>query len=516
MICMSKVLSIAEALDLIKDEDSIAIPTAGGCGWPKYLVDGLETRFLETGSPKNLMVFAGCGQNSDRFAHKGMIRKFIASHPKTAQEMLKLAMSNEIEAYALPQGILQQLYRCTGAKQPGLLSKIGMGTYVDPRQIGGKICQACKEDIVKLMNIEGEDWLYYKAQPVTVALLRGTTSDEYGNITLEQEALRLEDLEVAIAAKACNGVTIVQVKRIASNGTLNPRDIVIPAELVTAVVVCEEQETYHKQTANTFYNPYFSGEVRAPSSAAPASPAVLGAVDVVCRRAFFEMYPGAIMNVGVGIGQGVGAVAQVEGLSEKATFTVELGVFGGTPQNTGDFPASHNPRAIISHVHMFDFYHSGGLDITFLGLAEMDSQGNVNASMFDGVTSGQGGFIDISSCSKKVVFCTYFKAKGLKTRVADGKLYIDKEGEIPKLVHNVQQITFNGNLAIERGQKIVVCTERCVFELTKDGLMLTEVAPGISVEKDIISQMEFKPLISDSLKEMDPRIFIPGRMGVLE
>jgi len=512
---MNKVIDVSTALDMIKDGDAIALASAGQCGWPKYLVDKLEERFLETGKPRGLTIYAGCGQDDDRFAHPGFAKRFIASHPKTAPAMLALAVKNEIEAYALPQGILQQLYRCTAAKQPGLLSKIGIGTYIDPRQLGGKICEACTDDIVKLMEIEGEEWLFYKSLPVTATFLRGTTADENGNITLEHEALRLEVLEIALAAKAAGGKVIVQVKQITENGRLNPKDIVIPAELVNAVVICKEPEIYHKQSENFYYNPYLSGEHKAPASVAAPPPSVLNANDIVCRRAGYEMYPGAVINIGVGIGIGAAAVAASEGLSEKVTSTVELGVFGGTPL-LSEFPAALNPTALISHVHMFDFYHAGGLDIAFLGAAQVDSRGNVNASMFDNVTTGQGGFIDISSTSRKVVFCTYFKAKGLQTSVTDGKLNILQEGKIPKLVADVDQITFNGELAAENGKEVVICTERAVFKLTKDGMMLTEIAPGIDLEKDILSQMGFKPIISDSLKTMDPRIFTPCRMGCFD
>ena len=508
-------MGISAALDLIKDGDSIALASAGNCGWPKYLVKKLEERFLETGSPKGLTIYAGCGQDDDFFAHPGFVRRFIASHPKTAPAMLAMAVKNEFEAYALPQGILQQLYRCSAAKQPGLLSKIGIGTYIDPRQDGGKICEACKEDIVKLMDIDGEEWLFYKSHPVTAGMLRGTTADENGNITIEHEALRLEILEIALAAKASGGKVIVQVKQITENGKLDPKDIVIPAELVNAVVICEEPEIYHKQSENVMYSPYFSGEHRAPASAAAPPPSELNANDIVCRRAVYEMFPGAVINIGVGIGIGTAAVATTEGLSEKVTSTVELGVFGGTPQ-LSEFPATLNPTSMISHVHMFDFYHAGGLDIAFLGAAQIDRQGNVNSSMFNNVSSGQGGFIDISSTSKKVVFCTYFKAKGLKTNVADGTLNILQEGKIPKLVENVDQITFNGKIALENGKEVVICTERAVFQLTKDGLMLTEIAPGMDLEKDILGHMEFKPIVSDQLKAMDSRIFVPGRMGCFD
>ena len=513
---MSKVMSVSEALGLIHDGDAIAMSSAGGCGWAEYVVRKLEERFLAENHPRGLTLYAGCGQDDDRFAHPGFATRFIASHPKTAPAMLDLAIKGELEAYALPQGILQQLYRCSAAKQPGLLSKIGIGTYIDPRQSGGKLCSACKDDIVSLMEIDGQEWLFYRSQPVTIGIVRGTTADKNGNITVEKEALRLEILEIALAVKASKGKMIVQVERIAANNSLRPSDVVIPGELVDAVVVCEEPEKYHRMTMFDYYLPYYSGELRGPEIPATTASNKLEGDDLVCRRAVYELFPGAVINVGIGIGVKIGDVAEVEGVVDKLTFTVELGVFGGTPGGFGVFPATRNPTSFVAHPHMFDFYHAGGLDIAFLGAAQIDRQGNVNASRFNNVSAGQGGFIDISSTSKKVVFITYFKAKGLKAVSEGCQLKILEEGKIPKLVNKVDEITFSGQTALAGGQEVLFCTERAVFQLTKGGLLLTEIAPGVDLEKDILAQMEFVPLISEHLKNMDARIFTPGRMGCFD
>ena len=508
-------MSVSEALNLINDGDSIALSSAGDIGWSKFVAEKLEERFISEGHPRGLTIYAGCGQDDDHFAYPGFVKRFIASHPKTAPGMLALANKGELEAYALPQGILQQLYRCSAAKQPGLLSRIGIGTYIDPRQSGGKLCSACKDDIVSLMEVDGKEYLFYRSQPVTVGIVRGSTADESGNITLEREALHLEILEIAMAAKASNGKLIVQVERVAAKNTLNPHDVVIPGELVDAVVVCEDPEKNHRMTMFDYYSPYYSGELRGPEITDAGSGALEGD-DIACRRAVSELSPGMVINVGVGIGLKLGGVAEAEGIVNKLTMTAELGVFGGTPGGMGIFPATYNPTAFVAHPQMFDFYHAGGLDACFLGAAQIDREGNVNSSRFNGVSSGQGGFIDISSTSKKIVFITYFRAKGLKTSGEGGRLIIREEGKVPKLVNKVDEITFNGQVAIAAGQDVVICTERAVFRLTDGGLMLTEIAPGIDLEKDVLAQMEFAPLISDKLQVMDERIFTPGRMGCFD
>jgi propionate CoA-transferase len=513
----NKIMRISDALNLIKEGDLLAISAAGRLGWPEYVVTKLEERYLEEHTPRNLTLFSGCGHDDDHFAHLGFLKRFVGSHPQPAPQLLEMAAKGEIEAYVLPQGILQQLYRCSSAKQPGLLSKIGMGTYIDPRQEGGKInAAASKEDIIEPMEIKGEEWLYYKSFPINVGIVRGTSADCRGNITIEHEAIKLEILEIALAAKAQKGKVIVQVERIVADGTLKAKDIVIPGGLVDAVVVCEDLAAYHMQTMSTLYNPFFSGEIKGPPIEPAKGGSELGATDIICRRAVFELFKGAIVNVGVGVGGGVGPVVAEEGIINDVTFSVELGVFGGTPQPIPEFPATYNPESFLSHTAMFDFYHGGGLDITFLGAAQVDRKGNVNVSKFRGVTAGQGGFIDISQTSSKVVFCLLFTAKGLETSIECGKLKILQEGKIKKFLTDVEQITFNGQRSHEAEQEIIVCTERAVFQLFEKGLTLTEIAPGIDLGKDILANMEFKPIISPDLKNMDSRIFVPGRMGCFD
>ena len=519
----NKVMSAREAVGLIKDGDCVAISSAGLVGYPEYIAMSIEEAFKETGHPASLTLYSGCGHGTParyagdaHFTQPGMLSKVICAHPKPVKEMMDLIARDAFPAYILPQGVMQQLYRCAAAKQPGILTKIGMGTFMDPRQSGGRANPSATEEIVRIMELDGEEWLFYKSFPVTIAIIRGTTADEFGNVSIEKEALKLELLEIAEAAKASGGKVIVQVEHTTAAGTIDPKMITVPGEMVDAVVVCPDSR-YHMQTEGTVYNPYFTGALRAPANKTEESNGehILNSVDVVCRRAAYELYPNAVVNVGIGIGSGIGAVAREERIEDKLTFTLELGAFGGAPQAPPDFGASENPTAFIAHPSMFDFYHGGGLDIAFLGVAQVDKYGNVNASMFGGQSSGQGGFIDISQSCRKTVFCTYFKAKGLDAAVKNGKLVIQREGALPKFVEEVDQITFNGQVALSMEKKVLYVTERCVFELTDNGLLLTEVAPGVDLEKDIFAQMEFRPLVSDNLKIMNKSIFTPGKMGLL-
>ncbi|MCL2121851.1 MAG: acyl CoA:acetate/3-ketoacid CoA transferase [Clostridiales bacterium] len=516
---MSKVMTVEEAVALVKDGDAIVTSMAGGVGNPDYLIKGIEDRFLATGSPKGLTKVSGCGHPSDaRFAHPGFLKRFIGSHPGPCPPLLEMINEDAIEAYGLPQGIMQQLYRCIAAKQPGLLSKVGMGTYVDPRIEGGRLNDVSKADMSEIMRVGGEEWIFYKTFPIHAACVRGTTADENGNLSIEGEALKLEILEVALAVKACGGKVLAQVKNVVAAGSLKAKDVVIPGELVDAVVIVEEAEKYHMQTNRTYYNPFLSGELKAPEGAIDPPPAILDPAEIICRRAAYELYPGAVVNVGLGVGVGVCSVAAVENMTERVTFTLELGAFGGTPTPRSDFGATKNPTSFIAHPSMFDFYHAGGLDIAFLGSAEVDSMGNVNVSRFGELKAGraQGGFIDISQSARKVVFCTFFKGGGFKAAVDNGKMQISQEGREAKFVDKVNQITFSGPMAVEKGQEIVYITERGVFKLSAEGVMLTEIAPGIDLDKDILSQMGFPPVVSKDLQVMDARIFIAGRMGCFD
>jgi propionate CoA-transferase len=509
-------MSVSEALDFIHDGDTVASSAAGWVAWPEYIVQALEDRFIERKSPNNLTIFSGCGHPDDHFAHPGFLKAAIGSHPDPSPKLRDMIQNNEFLAWVLPQGVLQQLYRCTAAKQPGLLTKIGAHTYIDPRQDGGKMNEITTDDIVRLMEIDGEEYLFFKSFPMDIGIVRGTTADEFGNVSIEHEPIKLEILEIALAVKSSGGHVIVQVERVAKGGSLKAKDIVIPGELVDAVVVAENPEVTHRQSPNTMYNPYFSGELKSVKTTTVSVKEKLEADDIVCRRAVFELFRGAVINIGVGIGTGVGQIAADEGISDEITSTSELGVFGGVPQGRGDFPSTIDPVSFVSHTTMFDYYHGNNLDMAFLGAAQIDQEGNVNVSRYNNRPAGQGGFIDISQSTKKVVFCTYFVAGGMKTTVTDGKIRIDQEGKFPKFVDRVDQITFNGKMAAAAGKEVLYCTERALFRLTPEGLELIEIAPGIDLEKDILPNMGFAPIVSENLKVMDGRIFVPGRMGCFD
>lgn len=370
---------------------------------------------------------------------------------------------------------------------------------------------ACKEDLVEVMPIQGKDWLFYKSFPVNVTILRGTTADEDGNITMEHEGIVLEHISAAQAAKRSGGIVIVQVKRLAKRGTLDPRMVKIPGILVDAVVVDPDQ----MQSMITQYNPAYTGEIQEPlSTDGEAMP--LNERKLVAKRAAMELFPDAVVNLGFGIPDGVATVAREEGVSEDITLTVEQGVIGGVPALGVNFSLSTNPQAIVDEGYQFDFYDGGGLDITFLSFAELDPQGNVNVSKFGGRVTGVGGFINISQNAKKVVFCATFTSSGLHVKVGDHKLHIVQEGKYKKFEPQVEQISFSGKQALASGQKVLYVTERAVFELRKEGVVLTEIAPGMDLERDILANMHFKPIIAEDLKEMDARIFSEDSIGIQE
>jgi propionate CoA-transferase len=519
----SKIMSVSQALDMIKDGDTLAISAVGSIGYPDFVAAKLEERFIEQKSPGKLTLYSAGGHgsfhshsNDGRFAHPGFLKRHVCTHPKVIPELRDMIENNELEGYVMPQGVLNQLYRCSAARQPGLLTKIGVGTYVDPRQEGGKMNSITKEDLVRVMEIDGEEWLFYKSAPIHVALIRGTYADENGNVTIEREPLKLEMLAVALAAKASGGKVIAQVERAVEKYSLKAKDVVVPGQLVDAVVVTEQPEIYHKQSGSPLYNPYISGEARCPAAEVAPPASELNTDDIMCRRAAFELFPGAIVNLGVGVGAGTGMAAAAEGMGGELNFTLELGVFGGTPLAPPNFGVSLNPESYISPPEMFDFYHGGNLDVAVLGAAEVDKEGNVNVSRFAGHPNGHGGFIDISQMAKKVIFCTNLRTKGFEGEVAGGKLHVVKEGQLPKFVEKVDQITFNGRVAWEAGHEIYYITERAVFQRMKDGVTLVEIAPGVDLEKDILRQMGFRPRVSENLKVMDARIFRPGKMGIMD
>lgn len=512
---MTKVMTAPEAASLIKDRATVLITgSGGGVMDADFVYQSVEARFLETGHPNQLTLVhvTGIGNRHEkgvsRFAHKGMTRRVIGGHWGWSPKMIQLALDNEIEAYNLPQGVLSLLTREIAGGRQGLLTTIGLKTFVDPRLEGGKLNQKAQADLVELVEIAGKELLFYKSFPIDVTIVRGTTADEDGNISVEQEATNLDVLSSAQAAYNSQGIVIAQVKYLAPRKTLNPRMVKVPGFMVDAVVVNPQQW----QTCEGEYQPAFTGEIRIPMD--EIEPLAFDIRKIVARRAALALKPGTVVNLGFGIADGVANISMEEDLSEQLVFTVEQGIIGGIPAKGDIFGAGFNPDVIVDAPTQFDFYHGGGLDMTFLGMAQVDQVGNVNVSKFGANLPGVGGFIDISQTAKEVIFCATFTAGGLKVNIEDGALKIDEEGRVKKFVTQVEQITFSGEFAAHQQQKVLYVTERAVFRLRDNGLELIEVAPGIDLERDVLSQMAFTPKISEALKTMDRRIFRPEKMNL--
>ena len=510
------IITAEQAAQLVKDNDTITSIGFVSSAHPEALTKALEKRFLETNTPQNLTyIYAGSqgirdGRAAEHLAHTGLLKRAIIGHWQTVPAIGKLAVDNKIEAYNFSQGTLVHWFRALAGHKLGVFTDIGLETFLDPRQLGGKLNDVTKEDLVKLIEVEGHEQLFYPTFPVQVAFLRGTYADESGNITMDEEIGPFESISVAQAVHNCGGKVVVQVKDVVAHGSLDPRMVKIPGIYVDDVVIAAPED--HQQTYDCQYDPSLSGEHRAPEGAAEEA-LPMSAKKIIGRRGALELTENAVVNLGVGAPEYVASVAGEEGIADTITLTVEGGAIGGVPQGGVRFGSSRNADAIIDHTYQFDFYDGGGLDMAYLGLAQCDSTGNINVSKFGTHVAGCGGFPNISQQTKNVFFCGTFTAGGLKVAVEDGKVKILKEGKAKKFIKAVDQITFNGSYAARNGKRVLYITERCVFELTKDGLALIEVAPGIDIEKDILAHMDFKPIINNP-KTMDARIFQDCPMGL--
>jgi propionate CoA-transferase len=520
-----KVVSAREAVRLIRIGDTVAIGGFFQIGLALEVVHELGALFEATdeepaafGKPHDLTLmfcvspgdWASDGAN--RLAQPGLVKRIIGGHWSGVPALYQLVAGNQAEGYNMPLGPMSHLYRDIAAGKPGHLSRVGLGTFADPRFGGGKLNEMTTEDLVELMEIGGEEYLFYKAFPVNVAIIRGTTADPAGNITMEREALTCDTLSVAMAAHNSGGLVIAQVERLAEVNSLNPRQVKIPGALVDCVVVATDPRN-HPQTFGSPYNPAFAAEVRVPLTS--LAPMPMSARKMIARRAAMELRPNSVVNLGFGIPEGVASVAAEEKIADLMTLTAEPGAIGGIPSGGGDFGTATNAQAIIDMPYQFDFYDGGGLDVAFLGLAQADQAGNVNVSRFGPKLAGAGGFIDISQNAKKVLFLGTFTAGDLQASVVEGKLLIERDGQFRKLVEEVEHRTFSGPHAAGQGKDVLYITERCVFRLTTEGLELIEVAPGIDIERDILAKMAFKPIVNKP-REMDRRIFRSDPMGLRE
>jgi propionate CoA-transferase len=511
---MSKVISVRAAVDLVQDGATVVIGGSGaGHALPQRFIDELAAVYTEEGRPTDLTTvrIVGIGDFAERgfsqLGLPGLQKRTIGSNIGNEPRLGALVEANALEAYSFPQGVLSQLMREIAAGRPGLVTHVGLGTYVDPRQTGGKQNPRTTEDLVEVVTLRGQEWLLFHAFPIDVAVIRGTTADEDGNITMETEAIQGEMLSMAMAAHNSGGIVIAQVRQLARRGSLPVRDVRVPAALVDHVYVDPDQwQTYITQDS-----PYYSGRLRKPITDEPPLP--LDVRKIIARRSLLEFPPGAICNLGFGISQLIGRVAWEEGVSDQLVLTVEQGIFGGVPVAGNEGGAGFNYQAMIDQPYMFDFYDGGGLDVASLSFAEVDAEGNVNVHAFEGRVRGPGGFPNISARTGRINFVGTLTAQGLQLEIDDG-VRVAQEGSLGKFVPQVREISFNGRLARERGQQVRYITDRAVFELAADGVVLVEVAPGIDVQRDVFDQMGFQPRVAEKLRTSDRRIYAKGPMGL--
>lgn len=507
-------ISGPEAADMIRDGSTILPVGMTLVSAAETVLKAIEQRFLQTGSPNGLTIVHSCGQ-SDRdrgiqhFAHEGMISRIIGGHWGLQPKMMELIAENKILAYCFPQGQFAQLFRSMAGGEPGKITKVGLGTFIDPRIEGGKMNQVTKDapDLLDIVTIDNEEYIRYKPIPIDYCIIRGTYIDELGNLSTDEEAMSLEVWGAVMACKKFGGKVIAQAKYKVKAGTIHCKRVTIPGVFIDAAVICPDPEEDHRQTHSFAFDPAYCGDIRCPDEVGSALPISLR--KVIGRRALCELHQDDILNVGTGIPNDVvGPILVEESVGEDVTITVESGVYGGVPMGGVDFGIAKNNYALIRHDDQFDFYNGAGVDVTFMGAGEVDAGGSVNATRLGtSKPTGAGGFIDITTNAKHVVFCSSFTGGGLQCEFKGGRLHILEEGKIVKFVKRLRQISYNGKNAVAKKQKMHYVTERAVFELKPEGLTLIEIAPGIDLQEDILKHMEFVPAISPDLKEMDPAIF---------
>ena len=507
----SKIVSARAAASLVPDGCAIGV-TGGGGGLvePDTLLQAIERRFLETGSPRDLTLVHALGlgdrdrRGVNRFAHVGMVRRVIGGHWVWSPRMQAMAQAGQVEAYVLPAGVITQLMREIGAGRPGLITHVGLGTFVDPRVEGGKMNACAREDLVELIEIDGQTLLRYKPFPVGAVCIRGSFADSDGNLSLDEEGATLDALALAMAACNSGGKVLAQVRREVARGSIPARAVAVPGAMVDAVVVDPGQTQSYAPEADLA----LSGSLSArEGDSLPPPPVCLDVRQVIARRAARELRPGAVLNYGFGIPDAIAKLVARHGEVDRYYQTIEHGTFGGDLLDGALFGFARNPRAMIDSPSQFDFYSGGGLDLAFLGMGEVDADGNVNVSKLQGTPVGPGGFIDIAQNASKVVFCGTFEAKGAAFHIGGGMLRLMRHGRVRKFRRRVAQVTFSGREALRTGQEVMYVTERAVFRLSTDGLVLEEVAPGIDLQSDVLDRMGFAPVLRGTPATIPPEIF---------
>lgn len=503
-----KIVSAEHAVAAIGDRATVAVSGFRWAGSSEKVLKALAARYDQTGGPKALtLVFSSASGDNvstglEHLARPGLLGRVIGGFWGATPRIAKLASDGEIEAYNYPQGQIARLYAAIASGQPGLVSKIGLGSYIDPRYGGGRMTPSTTADLLEVVSLRGEEWLLYHAFPIHIALVRGTTADAHGNITMEDEAVTTEALPLAFAAHNSGGLVIAQVKRIAPRGSLHPRAVVIPGHVVNMVVVADDPAVDHRQCVASEFDPTLTGDARmadGPLLPETGTPALRR---IIAGRAMQQLRAGDVANLGQGIPSEIAALVRSTALAGRVHFTIESGVNGGIPKPVPDFGIAQEPESILRQDDQFTFYDGGGLDIAFLGFAEIDAKGNVNVSKFGSRVVGCGGFLDIAQPAKRLVFCGGFTAGATDVVVEGGQLRIMRQGAGKKFVRTLQQVTFNAARARQQDQSVFLVTERCVFDVAPEGLRVIEVAPGIDLERDVIAHMEFRPIVAGTLRPM--------------
>lgn len=505
-----KIMNMDQAVELIPSGATVTICASSGVLTPDKTLEALGQRYENKAVPTDLTIVlpiaVGDGNSIpglERLAQKGMLKRLIGgSFSVGGKEIYRMITENEVEAYNLPQGVIMHLLRDIAAKKPGVITKVGIGSFVDPYYGGGKLNEITRDDLVKHLDINGDDWLFYESFPIDVAIIRATSADEYGNLSMEKEAAYLGVLHQALAAKNSGGIVIAQVERVVKGGSLALHSVKVPGMLVDAIVVAPNQE----QSTMAKYDPSLSGEIKIPLNQLTQSNPIIDAKKIIARRAIMEFYSGWAINVGFGTADIIPLTVHEEGLDSLYTFLIEQGAIGGTPVPGAHFGVMWNPMAMLDSSTMFDLLDGGGFDLTCLASAQIDSKGSVVVHRLPGMLPGCGGFLDIIENVKRIIFCGTFTSGGFKAIAEKGALKIIKEGSIKKFINSIDGPTFNAQRGWEKKQEVMYVTERAVFRLTDKGLELIEVAPGIDIEHDILNQMEFSPIISNP-KLMDSKIF---------